>query len=55
MHLLEQKHDDNFGLVEFVGDTIPPYAILSHTWAANNEEVTFSDVMDHTGKSKGWL
>ncbi|KAG7406773.1 Vegetative incompatibility protein HET-E-1 [Fusarium oxysporum f. sp. rapae] len=30
----------SFELVEFVGDSIPPYAILSHTWAS--EEVTFS-------------
>ncbi|KAM7186160.1 Heterokaryon incompatibility protein (HET) domain containing protein [Naviculisporaceae sp. PSN 640] len=28
---------------EFVGNNIPPYAILSHTW--EEEEVTFSDMM----------
>jgi hypothetical protein len=29
-------------LVEFFGDQIPPYAILSHTWG--NDEVTFQDL-----------
>lgn len=29
-------------LVEFFGNQIPPYAILSHTWG--NDEVTFQDV-----------
>ena len=33
--------------------SIPPYAILSHTWGADGEEVTFEDLMDQTGKSKG--
>jgi hypothetical protein len=31
---------------------IPEYAILSHTWGADTEEVTFGDLMDGTGKSK---
>ena len=29
---------------------IPQYAILSHTWGA--EEVTFKDLMEGTGKDK---
>jgi hypothetical protein len=37
----------------FVGkDTIPPYAILSHTWGADAEEVTFEDIKEGTGKDK---
>ncbi|KAH8723423.1 hypothetical protein GQ44DRAFT_710251 [Phaeosphaeriaceae sp. PMI808] len=37
---------------EFLGDdTIPPYAILSHTWRESHE-VTFRDLIDGTGKSK---
>jgi hypothetical protein len=31
-------------------DEIPPYAILSHTWG--NEEVTFQDLTNGTGKEK---
>jgi hypothetical protein len=35
------------------GDTIPPYAILSHTWAvASDEEVTFGDLVRGTGEAK---
>jgi NACHT domain/Heterokaryon incompatibility protein (HET) len=37
----------------FVGkDIIPPYAILSHTWGADAEEVTFEDLTKGTGKDK---
>jgi Heterokaryon incompatibility protein (HET) len=52
MRLLELKAHGEFSLTEFVGDNIPPYAILSHTWGADGEEVTFKDLVDHTGKSK---
>ena len=31
-------------LAEFVGEDIPPYAILSHTWGTDNEEVTYRDI-----------
>ncbi|KAH8687933.1 heterokaryon incompatibility protein-domain-containing protein, partial [Tricladium varicosporioides] len=31
-------------LEEFFDDTIPPYAILSHTWGNDSEEVSFRDV-----------
>ncbi|TVY42671.1 Vegetative incompatibility protein HET-E-1, partial [Lachnellula cervina] len=52
MRLLEYNNDGEFSLTDF-GDDIPgPYAILSHTWGADNEEVTFRDVMDGTGKRK---
>jgi hypothetical protein len=37
---------------DFVGDdTIPPYAILSHTWD-EDQEVTFEDLTNGTGKNK---
>jgi hypothetical protein len=39
-------------LVEFIGRYIPPYAILSHTWEADHEEVTFRDLIEGTGKNK---
>ena len=52
MRLLKLKGDGEFSLIEFVGDDIPPYAILSHTWGADDEEVTFRDLMESTGKSK---
>lgn len=31
-------------VVEFVGDSIPRYAILSHTWEDKDDEVVFSDL-----------
>jgi hypothetical protein len=37
---------------DLVGDDIPEYAILSHTWGADTEEITFRDLMDDTSKSK---
>jgi hypothetical protein len=51
MRLLKLK-DGEFSLVEFVGDNIPRYAILSHTWGADDEEVTFKDLVEGTGKDK---
>ncbi|PVH97808.1 HET-domain-containing protein, partial [Periconia macrospinosa] len=44
--------DGEFSPVEFVGRNIPPYAILSHTWGEDYEEVTFKDLEDGVGKSK---
>jgi Heterokaryon incompatibility protein (HET) len=54
MRLLEHNNDSEFVLTkDFVGDDkIPPYAILSHTWGADTQEVTFKDLMDGTGKHK---
>ena len=52
MRLLKLKDDGEFSLIEFIGDNIPRYAILSHTWRADGEEVTFKDLMKGTGKSK---
>ena len=52
MRLLRLEDDGEFSLIEFIGDRIPRYAILSHTWEADGEEVTFKDLMKGTGKSK---
>jgi NACHT domain/Heterokaryon incompatibility protein (HET) len=52
MRLLEWKSDGDFSLTEDLTNNIPPYAILSHTWGSNGEEVTFEDIMSHTGKDK---
>jgi len=50
MRLLQQNKDSDFSLTEFVESDIPKYAILSHTWGA--EEFTFKDLMESTSKSK---
>ncbi|KAI1738466.1 heterokaryon incompatibility protein-domain-containing protein [Xylaria scruposa] len=40
-------------LLEFVGDSIPPYAVLSHTWG--EDEVTFQDMRTWSATEKiGW-
>jgi len=52
MRLLEWKSDDDFSLTKGLIHNIPPYAILSHTWGADTEEVTFEDLTDGSGKSK---
>ncbi|CAH0025049.1 unnamed protein product [Clonostachys rhizophaga] len=36
-------------LEEFFGDAIPPYAILSHTWGADDEEISFRDIQTGGG------
>ena len=54
MRLLLRGNTGEFSLTkDLVGDdTIPPYAILSHTWGADTEEVTFKDLINGTGKDK---
>ena len=42
---------DKFNLVEHV-KSIPPYAILSHTWGEDGDEFTFKDCIEGTGKDK---
>jgi Heterokaryon incompatibility protein (HET) len=51
MRLLQYNNDGKFSLTEFFNN-IPEYAILSHTWGADTEEVTYRDLIDGTGKNK---
>ncbi|KAH8679631.1 vegetative incompatibility protein HET-E-1 [Tricladium varicosporioides] len=51
MRLLECKNGA-FTLTKDIIDDIPQYAILSHTWGADTEEVSFRDLMDGRGKGK---
>ncbi|KAJ4373968.1 hypothetical protein N0V83_002707 [Neocucurbitaria cava] len=52
MRLLQFGDNGELSLAEYVGNDIPPYAILSHTWGQDCDEVTFKDIVDGTGKSK---
>ena len=52
MRLLQREDDGNFSLTEFIGDNIPQYAILSHTWGADDEEVTFRDLRKGKRRAK---
>jgi hypothetical protein len=53
MRLLECNDAGEISLTTYlVGDDIPRYAILSHTWGMDSDEVSFKDLIDGTGKSK---
>jgi hypothetical protein len=53
MRLLELDRYPSFSLAEFVADdNIPSYAILSHTWGRDGDEVTYKDILDGTGDGK---
>jgi hypothetical protein len=49
MRLLQLDGYPSFSVVELAEDEIPPYAILSHTWGSDGDEVTYKDIIDGTG------
>ncbi|TGO41611.1 hypothetical protein BHYA_0019g00420 [Botrytis hyacinthi] len=53
MHLLECNSEGQFILVGNIDDNkSPEYAILSHTWGAETDELTFQDLLNGTGQGK---
>ena len=52
MRLLERNSAGEFSQTKDFGDHVSRYAILSHTWGGDTEEVTFRDLMNGTGKNK---
>jgi len=52
MRLLHHKNDGNIGLTDDIIQDIPAYAILSHTWGRDDEEVTFKDIQDGPEQAK---
>jgi ankyrin repeat protein len=52
MHLLQLLDNGELSLVKFSDGNVPRYAILSHTWGPDDDEVTFQDVTNRTDKSK---
>ena len=53
MRLLRRNQTGEISLTEDLADVaLPAYAILSHTWGADAEEVTFDDLTNGTGKDK---
>ena len=52
MRLLKADSHGELSLTNDLVDDIPPYAILSHTWGADDDEVTFDDLQNGLGKSK---
>ncbi|KAH8764627.1 heterokaryon incompatibility protein-domain-containing protein [Hyaloscypha finlandica] len=52
MRLLQVDENGEFSLTKDYVNDIPPYAILSHTWGDDEEEVTFKDLKKGSGKKK---
>lgn len=53
MRLLERGPGGEFVLTKpFLNRDIPEYAILSHTWGPDSEEVSFHDLTNGTGQAK---
>jgi hypothetical protein len=53
MRLLEILPNGDFRLTGKLHDnTIPQYAILSHTWGHESQEVTFEDIVKDTAEHK---
>jgi hypothetical protein len=52
MRLLQYSDSRELSLYRFDDGDIPPYAILSHTWGADEDEVTFADLETGDGKTK---
>ena len=52
MRLLKSNADGSFGLTRFTGNNVPSYAILSHVWEADDQEVTFHDLINCLGSNK---
>lgn len=53
MRLLKNSEDGGVTITRFNDNEIPPYAILSHTWATDTEdEVTFDDLVKGGGQTK---
>lgn len=53
MRLLQRRSDGSFGLTDNFVEQVPKYAILSHTWLAENEEVNFDDMRNGMAWRKG--
>jgi hypothetical protein len=52
MRLLKYEGDGRLTITSFDDNATPPYAILSHTWGADTEEVTLEDIVNGGGKAK---
>jgi hypothetical protein len=52
MRLLERTSDGELSLTEDFANHIPAYAILSHSWGDEDQEVSFDEMSRGLGKSK---
>ncbi|KIN05290.1 hypothetical protein OIDMADRAFT_51101 [Oidiodendron maius Zn] len=52
MRLLRRRRAGSFELTDYLVDNIPKYAVLSHTWLADDEEVSFEDLVKGNAQHK---
>jgi hypothetical protein len=52
MHLLRVDENSEFSLTDNLINSIPLYAILSHTWGEEYKEVNFTDLTSGPKKTK---
>jgi hypothetical protein len=52
IRLLKLEANGEFSLTNDITYPITPYVILSHTWGEDDEEITFEDLKDSSGKTK---
>jgi hypothetical protein len=52
MRRLKLEANGEFSLTNDITYPTTPYAILSHTWGEGDEEVTFENLKDGSGKTK---
>ena len=52
MRLLKLDDNGKLNLIERSGDSIPEYAILSHTWGSDGDELAYEDLINGTGELK---
>jgi hypothetical protein len=52
MRLLQVDENGEFSVTDDLINNIPPYAILSHTWGEDHEEVSFKDLTIGPRKTK---
>ena len=52
MRLLKFHDSEELSLIERTNENLPPYAILSHTWGADDEEVSYKDLEQGTAIHK---
>jgi len=52
MRLLQYNRDESFTFTNDLATDVPEYAILSHTWGSDFDEVTYRDLVDGAGKGK---
>ncbi|KAF2463122.1 HET-domain-containing protein, partial [Lindgomyces ingoldianus] len=52
MRLLYRSSHGDLTFADYLHDSVPAYAILSHTWGKDEEEVTFQDIKNGSGRHK---